>query len=178
MKRLHKRILTVCLALMMTVVMAVPAFAAEYNTGVYELMPQKYEGETRQYCLNVVGNHEVSQNRDVNIYTPTGDPDQKWNYTAGPDGRKRMVSMLASQDYALNVYYPSTGAMDLRCDIMQWATNLKDSALTYGSEPYRAGVVRLYNYYDYVLAVKDIYNGAPAIWHRDGASTYDYATSR
>lgn len=31
MKRLHKRILTVCLALMMSVVMAVPAFAASYR---------------------------------------------------------------------------------------------------------------------------------------------------
>lgn len=176
MKTLNKKILTSCIALMMAVAMAVPVFADEHAFGSFLLKPLKFsEGDTATtpYALNVVGNHEVSENRDVNIYSMTGDQDQVWVYDQCTDGKRRMMSALASQAYALNVYYPASGAMDLRCDIMQWLTNLNDSALWYGTDitPLH---IELSNY-DYQLAVKDVYNGAPAIWHKNNSSSYEYA---
>lgn len=171
MTKAKKRLLTLLLAMLMAVGMAVPTFAEEVKDGSYFLRPQKYNNPTTSsYCLNVVGNHEVSQNRDVNIYTSTGDLDQVWIYEGCYDGYHRLKSALSSHEYALNVYYPSTGATDLRCDIMQWQSNLYDSALWYGTEEFTPNTIQL-SHYNYVLAVKNIYNSAPVVWHRNPSST-------
>lgn len=178
MKSSSKRFWSICVAFVLATALAAPAFATSNMAyGTYTLSPVvNPETDSRQYYLNVVGNSQVSQNRDVNIYTYTGDPDQIWAYELCYDGNARMKSTLSSKEYALNVYYPSTGATDLRCDIMMWSSNLKDSALIYRIESYRPGIIRLNNYWDYILAVNGVYNGSPAIWHRDGYGSGTYAT--
>ena len=181
MTKAKKRLLTLLLALTLAVGMAMPTFAAtlpyEWSEGRYRLAPVLYLEDTPQYYLNVVGNHQVSQHRDVSIYTNTGSLDQQWIYVArGSDGKRRLISALGNEEYALNVYHPNTGAIDLRCDIMVYATNLTDSAVWMGTEEFLPGLIIPTNYSDYVLAVTSLYNNAPVIWHNryDYPATHDY----
>ena len=65
-------------------------------------------------ALSVRGDSQVSQNRDVFLYTKEDIDDQLWRVDVG-DGFARIKSTLDDR-YALNIYR-STG----NCDIYTWA---------------------------------------------------------
>lgn len=68
MKTLNKKILTTCLALMMTFVMAVPAFAASS----YIISPDPAGVSSSNY-LNLYGNSSTVLGRYVTLYNPAAD---------------------------------------------------------------------------------------------------------
>ena len=80
MKTLNKKILTSCLALMMAVAMAVPAFATELSTQETVVALAGYNRYDLGACsLNLYGNSTVYNNQNVNLYTTDqGSNDQIW----------------------------------------------------------------------------------------------------
>lgn len=166
-----KKLISFCIVTALLFVLAVPAFAEttlyHYPEGIYFLHAQRTPEAYTNYCLNIASNHQVGQNVNVNIYTATGDPDQRWSYQLCSDGKFRMCSML-NQDYALNVYYPNTGGARPNCDIMLWASNLYDSALYYysGSSDgsVLAGQIELANYSNYWLTAASLSQSANVYW--------------
>lgn len=81
MKTLNKKIMTACLALMMAVAMAMPAFAAELSTQEEVVALAGYNRYDLGTCsLNLYGNGSfVYDNQNVNIYTTDpGSDDQIW----------------------------------------------------------------------------------------------------
>lgn len=109
MKTLNKKILTSFLALMMAIAMAVPAFASE-------LVPSNPAGQN--FCANVYGNSEVSDNRNVMLYTRLGSRDQNWYMQTDLSGHEVMVTSL-HPDYALNINHSNNN-----CDILRYEGNL------------------------------------------------------
>lgn len=77
-------------------------------------------------ALSVRGNSEVSQNRDVFLYTKEDVADQLWRVDVDNGGYARIKSTLANEEYALNIYL-STG----NCDIHTWKDNLEDSKINF-----------------------------------------------
>ena len=179
---LKKKIVALGMVCILAVGMAASAFAADtragidMSTGTYTLhiITDGENWNVTNYCLNVEGNHQVSQNRTVNIYTATGDDDQRWVYQFDADGEYRLKSAL-DRDYALNIYHPSTPATDHNCDIMEWADNKKDSALHYYSGStdwtYGRGEICLANY-SKNLAACGLGNGNNVVWHNSSSPYY------
>lgn len=90
-------------------------------------------------ALSVRGSSQVSQNRDVFLYTKETISDQLWRVEIG-DGYARIKSML-NESYALNVYL-STG----NCDIHTWADNLEDSKINFRTIDSGNNIYRIQNY--------------------------------
>lgn len=104
MKRLHKRILTVCLALMMSVVMAVPAFALVTNTYalIYAWNGQAINGRKAALTSN-------GYNSRVQVQTSNAGNRQNWIITTAPNGNYYVKNL--ADGYYLNIYrvaYPAT----------------------------------------------------------------------
>lgn len=167
-----KKLISFCIVTALLFVLAVPAFAQtraayHYPTGVYTLHAQMTPEVDTNFCLNVASNHQVGQNVNVNIYSSTGDLDQRWNYKLCNDGNYRICSML-NQNYALNVYYPNTGGARPNCDIMLWASNLYDSALYYYSGSSDGSVftggIELAHYPNYWLTAASLSQSANVYW--------------
>lgn len=90
-------------------------------------------------ALSVYGNSQVSQNRDVFLYTKQDIADQLWKVDVS-NGFSRIKSTL-DERYALNIYL-STG----NCDIYTWATNLEDSKINFRTIDAAANIYRIQNY--------------------------------
>lgn len=90
-------------------------------------------------ALSVRGSSQVSQNRDVFLYTREIIADQLWRVDVG-DGFARIKSML-NDNYALNIYL-STG----NCDIHTWADNLEDSKINFRTIDAGNNLYRIQNY--------------------------------
>ena len=117
MKTLNKKILTTCLALMMAVAMAVPAFATELSTQETVVALAGYNRYDLGACsLNLYGNSTVYNNQNVNLYTTDqGSNDQIWlgvpsGKEAGTNKKNRYVLkirtsiLLGGTPYVLNAY--------------------------------------------------------------------------
>ena len=174
-RKMSKKVLCLCMVAVLAIGLAIPTFAAGISKGEgsYRLHPSTdpVNGVYANFCLNVEGNHQVSQNRNVGIYTPTGADDQLWIYEHDSDGEYRLKTAI-NTNYALNIYHPSTAADNHNCDIMIWSNNRKDSALVYysGSTDFSHanGEIDLVNY-NKVLAVNGLYNSSNVVWRKDGA---------
>lgn len=173
--KMSKKITALILVAMLSVCIAVPAFAEayQYSPGYYELAPIadiNNESPTDNFRLNVQGNHQVSQHRNVCVYQPTGSLDQRWHYVQDNDGYFRLKTAL-DESYALNVYHPSTAGSTHNCDIMLWASNVRDSALYYysGSSDMSvwSGQIEL-AHHNASLGVGPIYNLANVVWLNEG----------
>lgn len=90
------------------------------NGATYWICPVDNTG----VALSVRGDSQVSQNRDVFLYTKEDIGDQLWRVDVDT-GFARIKSML-DERYALNIYL-STG----NCDIHTWADNLEDSKINF-----------------------------------------------
>lgn len=105
------------------------------NGKVYWICP---EGNTN-VALSVRGDSQVSQNRDVFLYTKEDIGDQLWRIDVG-SGFARIKSML-NESYALNIYL-STG----NCDIHTWADNQEDSKINFRTIDAGNNLYRIQNY--------------------------------
>lgn len=79
-------------------------------------------------CLNVYGDEQVSNNRNVCLWTKGPGNAQSWNIKAFSAGDK-IVSGLSS-DYALNYYWSAGKGNPGNCDIYPQAGNDADSCIT------------------------------------------------
>lgn len=107
MKTISKKIITVCLALMMAAIMAVPAFAAPNGTmtttDIAELdTPHEHLFHNGVYYLNQWGSNPVPGTR-VTTWEKTDDITQAWDvaYTTSGDW---VVTTNQRRDLALNIY--------------------------------------------------------------------------
>lgn len=105
------------------------------NGHVYWICPVGNTG----VALSVRGSSQVSQNRDVFLYTREPIADQLWRVDVG-NGFARIKSTL-NESYALNIYL-STG----NCDIHTWADNLEDSKINFRTIDAGNNVYRIQNY--------------------------------
>lgn len=90
-------------------------------------------------ALSVRGNSQVSQNRDVFLYTKEDIADQLWRIEVS-EGYARIKSELDNR-YALNIYL-STG----NCDIHTWADNQQDSKINFRTIDASLNRYRIQNY--------------------------------
>ena len=128
MKRLHKRILTVCLALMMSLAFAVPAFAAEiqprYTLGVFAIwnvMPSPSDAPgANPYLLNVNRSTEVSANyQKLTLYPGTGSRDQQFAIAySGVDGKPRMYNAVGYDPVSRTGYSLNMDVSTYACMLM------------------------------------------------------------
>ncbi len=105
------------------------------NGHIYWICPVNNTG----VALSVRGSSQVSQNRDVFLYTRETIGDQLWRVEVG-NGYARIKSLL-NENYALNIYL-STG----NCDIHTWADNLEDSKINFRTIDAGNSVYRIQNY--------------------------------
>ena len=101
MKKLSKRFLTLAIACVMAMMMAVPAFAIgnpTVSSGRYKIYPNR----KTTFLLNVRG--YGNENDNVTLYTPTNGNDQVWKTIATSYGGFYVVSAL-SNTQGLNIYH-------------------------------------------------------------------------
>jgi len=98
MKKLSKRFLTLAIACVMAMAMAVPAFAADTVGAVEDCFFRCYNGQGEY--LNTWGN-TVSQGSSIRMYTYTGDKSQKWRIYRNPGG-SYSLRCLANPALAIN----------------------------------------------------------------------------
>lgn len=147
MKNLNKKILTACLALMVAVAMAVPTFAAE-------LIPENSAGNN--LCANVYGNSEVSDNRNVMLYTRLGSRDQRWYMQTDSSGYEVMVTSL-HPDYALNINHSNNN-----CDIFRYAGNFYNGKSDSGVYWYNGYLIL--TDWQYSMAYQSLTSGGNIYW--------------
>lgn len=125
-----------------------------------------YNNYTNRY-LNVYGNEQVSDNRNVCIWTLDGTANaQKWIYK-NYSGYTKLVTSLHTS-YALNYYWGNGQNNPGECDIYPHANNNTDSALsivTIDSTSSAQNIfrIKLANYNLYLTAEGD-YDGANVSW--------------
>lgn len=112
MKTLRKKIWTACLALMISIAMAVPAFAAP----TYAVCPLHPNSSSPNY-MNLYGNSSSVAGRYITLYDPTTDKhplgdDQFVNkMSATIDGRSGVyLTFRGNTQYAINRHSTSTRA--------------------------------------------------------------------
>lgn len=134
MKRLHKRILTVCLALMMSVVMAVPAFAADEWKGI-SYCPNYWSKPSNNW-LNVNRSSEATPASGCDLilwHTTTPGVDQKFNAIHVTVGSYSgyIIQFAATPNVAVNRRSSNHNAF-----LYPWnsTSNIKDSAFVYPLE--------------------------------------------
>lgn len=102
---------------------------------IYWICPE----DNYNVALSVRGDSQVSQNRDVFLYTKEDIADQLWKIDLY-NGFARIKSTL-NEAYALNIYL-STG----NCDIHTWEDNLEDSKINFRTIDGDRNIYRLQNY--------------------------------
>lgn len=105
------------------------------NGATYWICPADNTG----VALSVRGDSQVSQNRDVFLYTKEDIGDQLWRVDVDT-GFARIKSTLDDR-YALNIYL-STG----NCDIHTWADNLEDSKINFRTINANDNLYQIQNY--------------------------------
>lgn len=126
MKILKKRILIVCLALMLTVTMAMPSMAAEPRAIFDVPTNTKVHITSRAYSsayLNVENSASVVQQNDtVGVWSNTGDDSQRW-YIETIDAANRLyrVGCYNHTDLTLNIYRPND--TNAACTVYPWRSN-------------------------------------------------------
>ena len=117
MKKLSKRFLTLAIACVMAMMMAVPAFAIgnpTVSSGRYKIYPNR----KTTFLLNVRG--YGNENDNVTLYTPTNGNDQVWKTIATSYGGFYVVSAL-SNTQGLNIYHGTNN-----CQLHSYVGNTTD----------------------------------------------------
>ena len=117
MKKLSKRFLTLAIACVMAMMMAVPAFAIgnpTVSSGRYKI----YQNGKTTFLLNVRG--YGNENDNVTLYTPTNGNDQVWKTIATSYGGFYVVSAL-SNTQGLNIYHGTNN-----CQLHSYVGNTTD----------------------------------------------------
>ena len=95
------------------------------NGKTYWIIP----ADNQQVALNVYGNGQVSQNRNVNLWQRHATADQLWLVEVDPGGGFARIKTLLDTAYALNIWL---GADDYgNCDLHTWRDNTNDSKVNF-----------------------------------------------
>lgn len=135
MKALSKKILTLCLTLMMAVAMAVTAFAESKTSG--QISPNSAQSlfdvpvNTKVHItsiayssafLNVETPGTVQAGKNVGVWHDTGDDSQRWYIEElDKDNRIYRVGCFNHTDLALNIYDASLS--EAPCTVYPWRSN-------------------------------------------------------
>ena len=149
-----------------------------------------YNTSTNRY-LNVYGNEQVSNNRNVCLWTLDASANaQKWVYSNFSDNSKLVTAL--SSTYALNYYWLNGQGNPGNCDIYPHSNNDTDSALTIvainaSSTAQNMYRIKLKNYNLYLTAAGDYdnadvswqaYSGTSAqTWKFEDVTNYTYPTT-
>lgn len=159
MKTLSKKILTVCLALMMAVVMAVPAFAATPAGNFFTL-----KNTTSGKMLNAATEASIiNSNTNVTTYSASGHVTQKWGTVSLGDDR--YIVATAATQYQNNL----SGNKNLLYVLNILRSSNKCSLVRYGvlvaSGDEADGTIRFVDEKDgqYGIVLPDYYAGARAL---------------
>lgn len=107
-----------------------------YQTGkTYWIVPVN----NTNVALSVSGNSQVSQNRNVFLWTKQTINDQLWLVTVEA-GYARIKTQLNTA-YALNIYLSTSN-----CDIHTWSNNVEDSKINFRSIDAANNIYRIQNY--------------------------------
>lgn len=96
-RKMSKKVLCLCMVAVLAIGLAIPTFAASWNS-----KSNIYSGS--QY-LNLEGEGQAYNNRNVTVYSPTGSLDQTWSIENRGNGQK-VYTAQASVDgnaYTLNI---------------------------------------------------------------------------
>ena len=128
MRKLYKRIMTVCLSLALALSMAVPAMAAEVEPLAILDVPTdtKVHITSKAYpsaYLNVENSATTVQANDrVGVWHNTGDDSQRWYIeTVNKDNRWYRVGCFNHTDLTLNI--TNTAATQSDCTVYPWYSN-------------------------------------------------------
>lgn len=105
------------------------------NGAIYWICP----ADNLNVALSVYGNSQVSQNRNVFLYTKENIADQLWKVAVS--GVYSRIKTTLNESYALNIYL-STG----NCDIYTWSNNLEDSKIKFHAVDEGQNIYRIQNY--------------------------------
>lgn len=95
------------------------------NGKTYWIVP----ADNQQVALNVYGNGQVSQNRNVNLWQRHATADQLWLVEVDPGGGFARIKTRLDTAYALNIWL---GADDYgNCDLHTWRDNTNDSKVNF-----------------------------------------------
>ena len=122
-------------------------------------------------ALSVRGLSQVSQNRDVFLYTKEDVGDQLWHLEIG-NGFARLKSGL-NQNYALNIYLGTSNYNN--CDIHTWADNLEDSKINFRTVDAGSNTYRIQNYRndadnDLYLTAQGTTSESDVVWAKNNSS--------
>lgn len=90
-------------------------------------------------ALSVYGNSQVSQNRNVILYTKQDIADQLWRVDS--EGNFARIKTTLDESYALNIYLTNNN-----CDIHTWSDNLEDSKVRLCTIDSTNNIYRLQNF--------------------------------
>ena len=126
MKRLHKRIMTACLALTMTLAAAAPAMAAEprANSPVGHIVKFNSCGTSAGPALRANGNYNQAP-VDSSTYS-SANTSQKW-HVIGSGNEGQIYTMQGSQQYAVNLYRTAVSPGVYPVTIATTSGNLDDT---------------------------------------------------
>lgn len=135
------------------------------NGATYWICPVDNTG----VALSVRGDSQVSQNRDVFLYTKEDIGDQLWRVDVG-NGFARIKSTLDDR-YALNIYL-STG----NCDIHTWQDNQEDSKINFRTIIADDNIYKIQNYRnnadnDLYLTASKAASGGLVTWNASNGSS-------
>lgn len=155
MKKLSKKILAVCLVLMLATTMALPSMAAEPRVPFDVPTNRKVHITSILYksaYLNVENSASTVQSGDtVGVWSNTGDDSQRW-YIETIDAGNRLyrVGCYNHTDLTLNIYRP--GDTNAACTVYPWHSNTPaDYTIKIVDEDHGPGSVIATNIFGFVL---------------------------
>lgn len=147
---MKKRLLAFALCVVMVIAMAVPAFAEKAVAPGSKVVPRSNISDIHGWGLTLdqvnfftmaVSGGVASQNQNVILAVPAVVTAQHWYYEYDADRNYRLKTAI-NKNYALNIYRYNSNLYN--CDIMQWSSNMTDSALQYPSTSPTGGARYIY----------------------------------
>ena len=115
-------------------------------------------------ALSVSGNTQVSQNRNVILWSKQTISDQQWRVDVDTAGGFARIKSAINNAYALNVYLSTNN-----CDIYTWASNTNDSKINFRTINGDANTYYIQNYRNNAdnnlyLTAESLASGANVKW--------------
>lgn len=135
-----------------------------YQSGkTYWIVPY----DNQNYALSVYGNSQVSQNRNVVVWSKEDIADQLWQIDVNTTGGFARIKSKLNTAYALNIWFGSDNYGN--CDIHTWSDNLEDSKVNFITYDADNNVYAIQCYtdggkYDLYLTATGISDGANVKW--------------
>lgn len=120
--------------------------------------------------LNVSGNNQISDHRNVNVYNYSGGNDQKWiiEYLNTYDIYPQLIQCTNNSSYGLNAYRVGT---NWNCDIMPTSGNFNDALVVFeGTGITNEFFIKLKNYSNRYLTAEGTTSGSNTSWQAKQSS--------